>query len=100
MRPMRVLRNRWPHVTSWEGGLWPITSSLDKMKQFAIEQGTWQEPSDQPVEEDMIPIHVSAPLPRPMCEDSRRFVEHLSEIADMKLNQHSTDAEIAQMFQI
>jgi hypothetical protein len=58
------------------------------MKEYSIKNGTWEESKEPKVDiEKMVNIHMSETMPVPRCQESRRFVENLDDIARLKLQE-------------
>lgn len=72
----------------------------EAMKQYAIEHGTWEDLRTESDPEELVPVHITSPLPRPVCEDAKRFVENLPDIVEMKLGNRCSNSEIAKRFGI
>ena len=71
------------------------------MVQYAWDNGTWEEDvKAEDVPEKMISIHVPVPVPKAICEDSRKFVHNLEEIADLKFKCQTSNDDIAKLFGI
>jgi len=100
LKIMRIVKEIPLHVGPWPNGLHPIMISYEDMKDYAIINGTWEHSPLPMDEEQYVSIRALHPMPQPKCEDSRRFVENLEEIAEMKLKKNASNAEIAKMFRI
>lgn len=100
LRIMSVVKDVPAHIGPWMKGLHPITIAYEDMKDYAIINGTWEHAPVQMDEEQYVSIQALHPMPQPKCAESRRFVENLDEITELKRNQNITNAEIAKMFHI
>lgn len=65
--------------------------AFEDMREYAVRHGTWEESKEEPDIEELVNIHMSESMPVPKCRDAKRFVEHLDEIADLKLNSNFTN---------
>jgi len=88
LKVMSEEKNDWPYVGPWTWGLHPIYNSCEVMKEYSIKNGTWEESKEPKVDiEKMVNIHMSETMPVPRCQESRRFVENLDDIARLKLQE-------------
>lgn len=75
-------------------------NSLDVMKAYAVANETWEEEKKEEEKDPQLLIHLVDHVPWANSDDARRFVNHLEEIFEMKVNGNATNLEIANRFSL
>ena len=76
-------------------------TSFAEMKQFAVENGTWEESNEEQKEESHeIIVQFESPLPQARSETARIFVKNIEMISTLKFEKGLNDKDIAKRLSI